>query len=511
MPLAKQQTRRLRGNLLALYAAVMIVFSMSFGLALRQSWVKTRALCLLDLMHDAGAASTLIRVSLIDAGKLLSVTKTRLERALQAKDLTRHRAYDILRSSVEEFGFYTAPESFGLLLFVDDEGYLFARSGEYPAQRIQFSDRFYFSDLRENPGKAFTVGNLVISRTTAKLLFHLSMPVHDAEGKFAGVVAQQLHNDDLSAALVKILGGVEHRIMIQSSNGEVAFLFPPPKNLLQMDTPLNRQILREIRNQKTMAGCFLMRIEPRVTQVGPAGDSSGPYYVGYEYDPVFHLYTSARISMADIRSLFLKQAQSVLGVGILPLLLINGLFLGLFLLSRSLGQALVLSNIDHITSIANRRYFEKELKMLWRDAARRHKRISVLFMDIDHFKAFHDNYGHDTGDEVLREVARCIREILQRPLDLCCRWGGEEFLAVLHDTDTGESVVLAEKIMNCIRGIELFRHGKALPSITISIGVASELITTSNAPENLIDRADRAMRQAKHDGRNMVVVEDQSW
>ena len=164
------------------------------------------------------------------------------------------------------------------------------------------------------------------------------------------------------------------------------------------------------------------------------------------------------------------------------------------------------ANLDSMTLIGNRRGIEKEIERLWRDAARTGRPISVLFIDIDHFKDFNDLHGHAVGDRVLKTVARTLHEAIERPLDLCCRWGGEEFLAILPETTTGESLTVANRIRERIESMRLRVGGVMMQGITVSIGIASSQQDRAATAENLIHKADLAMLQAKAEGRNRTVL-----
>ena len=134
------------------------------------------------------------------------------------------------------------------------------------------------------------------------------------------------------------------------------------------------------------------------------------------------------------------------------------------------------------------------------------QRISALFIDIDHFKIFNDEYGHDHGDDALVAVAHAIVTCANRPLDLCCRWGGEEFAVVLPDTDEQGAIYLANMILAAVRAIRLdFGEGKS-PKITVSIGIASTVVTEGSQTEDLIDMADKAMYVAKQSGRDRYAI-----
>lgn len=161
---------------------------------------------------------------------------------------------------------------------------------------------------------------------------------------------------------------------------------------------------------------------------------------------------------------------------------------------------------DGLTGLHNRRYMENHLATLLEQAAMRGKPLSVLMLDIDYFKAVNDTYGHDAGDDVLREFAQRLRRNV-RGIDLACRLGGEEFVVVMPDTDAGVASIVAERIRSRVAG-EPFavQKGEKALDITVSIGMAQRLPEDSGA-DALFRRADQALYRAKRDGRNRVVLD----
>ena len=131
--------------------------------------------------------------------------------------------------------------------------------------------------------------------------------------------------------------------------------------------------------------------------------------------------------------------------------------------------------------------------------------VTVLLIDVDNFKAFNDAAGHPAGDGCLRSIAATLAATCRRPGGLVCRWGGEEFLAVLPDTDSVRSAELGRQTLAAIRAIEL-PHAAALGRVTVSIGAASTMPPATCTMDELIAQADRALYAAKRAGRDRLVV-----
>jgi two-component system cell cycle response regulator len=160
---------------------------------------------------------------------------------------------------------------------------------------------------------------------------------------------------------------------------------------------------------------------------------------------------------------------------------------------------------DGLTGLHNRRYMESHLQTLAEQAAMRSKPLALMILDIDYFKSINDTYGHDCGDDVLREFAMRIRKSI-RGIDLACRYGGEEFVIVMPETDMHVASMVAERLRRSIAGepFSIDRGNKRI-EVTISIGLAT-LEKKGEPIADVLKRADVALYRAKHDGRNRVVA-----
>lgn len=159
---------------------------------------------------------------------------------------------------------------------------------------------------------------------------------------------------------------------------------------------------------------------------------------------------------------------------------------------------------DGLTGLATQVYFREQLKQRFSEARRHKAPMSVMFVDVDHFKKFNDTYGHQAGDEVLKRVAEVVKQCA-RVSDTVARYGGEELALVLPQTDLEGAYALAERIRRSIEAqVVKDNRGRKLPTVTASIGVA-EMVLQDATPEVLLERADEALYSAKHNGRNQVV------
>lgn len=162
-----------------------------------------------------------------------------------------------------------------------------------------------------------------------------------------------------------------------------------------------------------------------------------------------------------------------------------------------------LNGLDGLTELHNRLFFDAALRRELKAASRSQSHLSLLLLDIDHFKRVNDRYGHLVGDACLRRMADCLREQVKRETDVVARYGGEEFVVILPDMEIDQAVSIAEKIRVAAEEMDPLPLGLNR-SFTISVGVASLIPRPDTSPEQLIEMADSALYRAKNGGRNRV-------
>lgn len=179
-------------------------------------------------------------------------------------------------------------------------------------------------------------------------------------------------------------------------------------------------------------------------------------------------------------------------------------------LKQSQDQLLRSARIDGLTQVNNRREFERNIETEWRRAKRAKRTIAMIMIDIDHFKAFNDFYGHLAGDGCLRTVAKAIKSTIQRAEDMVCRYGGEEFAVILPDTDLHGAELLAQKMSEAVINLNItHERSDTEQMVTISAGVSCLNPFLEGSPHDLIEQADKALYYAKASGRNQVALINQ--
>jgi diguanylate cyclase (GGDEF)-like protein len=167
------------------------------------------------------------------------------------------------------------------------------------------------------------------------------------------------------------------------------------------------------------------------------------------------------------------------------------------------------ASVDALTNLPNRRKVDEMMQSEWRRAVRIDQFLTYMLVDVDHFKQYNDNYGHQAGDDCLRKVAQSLRGSLPRAEDFVGRYGGEEFLIILPNTDLSGAMVVVERIRSNVEGMCLVHQfSSTADHVTISLGVASTRPARSLAdPEVLLGTADRLLFRSKEGGRNRFAGE----
>jgi diguanylate cyclase (GGDEF)-like protein len=237
--------------------------------------------------------------------------------------------------------------------------------------------------------------------------------------------------------------------------------------------------------------------------------------LGERYLPAMDALVALYAEEARQRARSLQTLGLTLAGLVLALLLFEGLFIfrpiarrirsDMFNLTALAQEMRELSLKDGLTGVYNRRHLDEQLAQEWRRAAREDHDLALLLLDIDHFKAYNDLYGHQAGDLALKSVAGAVHGELRRAGDLLARYGGEEFAVVLPQTGLGGAMLLAENIRVAVKALAIPNAGSSAgPLLTVSLGAAVARPARQESPEGLVEAADLALYRAKQSGRDRV-------
>ena len=161
--------------------------------------------------------------------------------------------------------------------------------------------------------------------------------------------------------------------------------------------------------------------------------------------------------------------------------------------------------LDGLSGVYNRRYFDQQLSIEWARSSRNSSPLSILMIDVDFFKLYNDRYGHQAGDDCLRQVAQTLKTCLKRPADLVARYGGEEFACILPDTAFDDALGVAKCLEEQVRGLQIKHENSSIAAVTtVSVGLATRTVDSIGNADALVGLADAQLYRAKQAGRGRV-------
>ncbi len=390
----------------------------------------------------------------------------------------------------------TAAPYKGELLLIDKKGDVLADSLSATPRVANLADRAHFRAHRDNPDLGLLVSDPFKLRTGYRdWCISFSRRMSSPTGEFLGIASGAMRLMYFNDLFKTLTIGSDSNVNLISSKGFLLARAPmlPGEDLIGRDfsqQPNFQRFLHEINGSFTAISS--LDGKERLYTFSKVGDLPLVVVVGQSVDEVYSIWRRNTLLMGG--------ATSILCLGILWLT---------FLLRRELRrrqnaetELADLAATDGLTGLANRRTLDQVFSAEWTRALRSGKPMSVLMIDIDHFKAFNDRHGHQGGDEALRTVATVILESIRRPGDLAARYGGEEFSVVLPETPLKGALMIAESIRTRIEALAPFANDQQ--PVTVSIGLASQIIHPGDTPHALTRLADKALYQAKRNGRNRV-------
>lgn len=384
----------------------------------------------------------------------------------------------------------------GSILVLNARGDIILDSGSDVPRKGNFADRDYFSVQRDNPAAGVYVSDPYASRLREGTpSIALTRRISNPDGSFAGIVLLSVNLEYFHTLFAGLSLGPHGSLSLIGKDG-----------VMLMRQPYDPRIAgRDIRNASTFRHFM-------AEQEGSFGDTASIDGIRRLYwfrnFPNTPLIIMAAAAEQDIYAAWRRRA---LTIGSL-MVLFGTTFIGLAALlgiqlrrrMRAESELQLLARIDGLTGLNNRRSLGEILDAEWRRAKRTRSAVSLLFVDIDRFKAYNDTYGHQAGDDALAAVARCITDSIRRPADTAARYGGEEFIVVLPDTPATGASEIAEKIRRAICSCGIEHAGSEHGCVTASIGAVSCTPQSDDDVTAVIKAADEALYNAKATGRNRV-------
>jgi diguanylate cyclase (GGDEF)-like protein len=481
------------------FFAVLILFLGVGALALSSFWKDYLQYHFGKLSEDAEVISHDVVDSLSASSVLLDFIRERMGKDFSLSGADPASLHRLLVESRKEIQRWSEIANLGLTILIDPSGRVEDWSGPYKGSHAYKADRPFFKSIKADPALPYAINGLVLGRTSGKPNYQIAIPVRDSRGTLECILSQQIDALKMEQSIREIVRDYPSRVMVRTSDGGILMQYPLMPLPSETCPPLKRSLIGKGVADGGTSPIFRV----------PAGSKgfAETTYVAIVEDARYGISTEVMIPGRTIISMFLKKNRGFLMVMLVGVVVIFGLFYGLCLAGQKLECAILETTTDHHTGIRNRRGFESELERLIKHVRRENKPLTLLFMDIDHFKSFNDRCGHDVGDEVIKGVADCIRKALRRPLDYCCRWGGEEFAMILPDTPVGEGLEIANQLMGCVGDLQISALGNTPHSnVTLSVGIASLTAGGIQNRAELIKAADRALLRAKTEGRNRVVI-----
>lgn len=400
-------------------------------------------------------------------------------------------------------------------LFVYDEfGNWVVNSQPTLDTRLNNSDRDYFQYHRDHSSLAPHIGKPIQSRSNGSWILTISRRINKTDGSFGGVVLATINLSFFERFYERFNLGEQGAIMLGTMSGTVLFRRPILNDSIgkSLDkSPLFQQYVRH-RTEGT--------VEIRSTMDGVLRVNS---FRRLEQHPLFIIVAQSKDYI--LSSWYNHVLYRSLGVSVLVVLLVFGgrkLVIQIKITEAIQDEAVAARHraeelntvlqrqalLDGLTGLANRRKFDDAIRQEIARVNRHHEPVTLLMLDVDHFKKFNDRYGHLEGDECLRRIGRALNAAVQRPGDVAARYGGEEFALVLPGCDRVGAQMVAKRIRAAILAMNIAHEDSPHHVVSVSIGAATLTwpACTWSLPKDMIKAADEALYVAKQRGRNTVAA-----
>lgn len=392
----------------------------------------------------------------------------------------------------------TTARYLGGIYVLDSRGNIAVDGKSDVPRNANFADAPYFSVHRDRPDVGLYVSDPYRSRLRGgSPSIALSRRITRADGSFGGIAVMSIRLEYFRDLFSRLALGDRGAMSLIGTNG-----------VMVMREPYDPKIVGRNISQASTFRQFMRARE-------------GSFFDRASIDGVRRLYAFRHLDNLPLIMMVAESESEIyaawydraIPIGSAMALLALG-FVGLSLLldvqlrkrHRAETELQALARTDGLTGLDNRRMLDVTLTREWRRAARSQHALSLLFVDVDHFKRYNDSQGHQAGDDALAAVGRCIAGCLRRPADYAARYGGEEFVVILPDIGSDGAVAIAETIRTSILELGIRHDGSAFGCLTASIGVATCRPDRDDDMHAALKLADDALYRAKETGRNRVVV-----
>ena len=392
----------------------------------------------------------------------------------------------------------------GIFLF-DQKGQWIVSSFENLPRGPGVSDREYFKFHQQNVSSLAHIGPAIRSRENGEWIIPISKRVNDKNGNFQGVLLAGIKMAYFDQFFKSFSIDDNGSMFLGLTDGTLLARRPFVESLIGTSLAKSEIFEKLLPNAPSGNAMFSSLVDGVVR------------LYGYRQLDAYPLVVSAASSRDSIlkdwndtafRSTIIV-ALVVLGVGLFGWMFLYQVRVGEQVeadLRRAKEALKLIATHDSLTGLGNRRLFEGALDIEFSRGARQSSSLSLIMLDIDYFKRYNDAYGHVAGDHCLAEVARAVKGCCHRKADLAVRYGGEEFAVLLPDTDIRGAMVIAEQIRRSVMDKNIIHSGSPSGFVTVSLGCYSFVPTGRDSMEVFIERADAALYQAKHSGRNRSAV-----
>jgi len=472
----------------------------------------------------AGAGLAIIAMFLICAVQLYDSRKDALERSTEAsrntllvvqRDISRNiELYDLSLLAVLAglkrpevmslppdllrgylFDTSITAQYLGAVYVVDAAGNVVMDSRSPNAPSANFSDRDYFTVHRDNPNVGLYISRPFSSRVRAgDPSIGLTRRIDNPDGSFGGVVLLAIRLEYFHQLLSGLTLGTHGTMALIRTDGTLVMRAPYRAELIGRDLrgtgPFSKMsassdgAFSDVASIDGVRRYYQFTHLPGLPLIMETAPAEGDIFANWKQRATWILCATAAFGAAFIwLSILFARALTKK--------------------ARLESELMMLARTDSLTGLYNRRTLDETLEREWRLAARSGRPLSILFVDIDHFKQYNDRYGHQAGDDALAAVARCIADHIRRTGDTAARYGGEEFVVAMPETDRVGATAVAEIIRQAVGNMN-FQAGFDDRRVTVSIGVATWETKSSSTIAAVIKAADEALYNAKAAGRNRV-------